>query len=247
LDEDDIKSSFIMNKGKLYLINNFDLEEFYHIKMYNVELPNLFIFQINNLNCDGSLKRVDSHLSTTLVNIECEYLIELVSIGKFMVLTTFEKNTLVFILYDCETQLIKHRYSCSILVELSDPYKLCSARERENKIIFFVANSSLLELIIENDKLNMEAQILDGIKGKINCVYSDKLKFILSCEDNSIKVFAPKSKKLRYNLLGGSTTVVPKSFVANPKKSGFSIIKVSESKILGAIGNLIREFNFTYN
>ena len=55
------------------------------------------------------------------------------------------------------------------------------------------------------------------------------------------------TKELWYNLLGGSMSIIPKSFIFNPYTTGFSIVILTKSKIIGCIGNLIREYNFNLN
>ena len=80
----------------------------------------------------------------------------------------------------------------------------------------------------------------------INCIESDDFRIVISSDELFMAIFDIKSRKLWFNLLGGSKTVVPKSFVKHPNYEGFHILEVTRNSIVSAIGNLIREYNFTF-
>ena len=61
-----------------------------------------------------------------------------------------------------------------------------------------------------------------------------------------MSIFDIRNGQLWFNLLGGSKTVIPKSFVKHPNYEGFHIIKVTRDAIVSVIGNLIREYKFTF-
>ena len=53
-----------------------------------------------------------------------------------------------------------------------------------------------------------------------------------------------KKREVWHKLLGGSMTVIPKSFVQNPLYKGFSNIELTRHSIIVSLGNLIRIYDF---
>ena len=53
-----------------------------------------------------------------------------------------------------------------------------------------------------------------------------------------------RTGKSYYALRGGSKTVHPKSYVKNPERDGFAYLSLTEGKVVGARGNLIRVYSF---
>ena len=77
-----------------------------------------------------------------------------------------------------------------------------------------------------------------------NDIAHDNYKFAMAFSDNTIKIFSSKDNTLWYNLLGGSMTIIPKSFVAHPSLIGFSSVHLTKYSVIGSLGNLIRIYNF---
>ena len=80
----------------------------------------------------------------------------------------------------------------------------------------------------------------------INCIESDEFRIAIASDEQYLAVLDIKTGKLWFNLLAGSKTVQPKSFVNHPNYQGFHIIEVTRNSIVAVIGNLIREYKFTF-
>src|SRR5689334_16548021 len=79
---EDVKKSFLVKNNKIFLINNFDVDELFLINKYkNVQLHNLFIFdkeEPRNLN---------------RIRVEMDYLLEVTSIRNFIVVIGFSASS----------------------------------------------------------------------------------------------------------------------------------------------------------
>ena len=80
----------------------------------------------------------------------------------------------------------------------------------------------------------------------INCIESDEFRIVIASDEQYLAVFDIKTGKLWFNLLAGSKTVQPKSFVKHPNYQGFHLIEVTRNSIVAVIGNLIRQYKFTF-
>jgi len=69
----------------------------------------------------------------------------------------------------------------------------------------------------------------------------------MASDDLYVAIFDINSGEFWYIFLGGSLTVVPKSFVKHPNYKGFHIVKMTRNAVLCAHGNLIREYKFVFN
>ena len=101
--------------------------------------------------------------------------------------------------------------------------------------------------MIINKNLNSPENTISFLEnegGRINCVAGDKYRLIIGTEGMAIGVYRTSNASVWYYLLGGSKTVVPKSFIKNPHYEGFNLLKVSRTSIIGVLGNLIREYSF---
>jgi hypothetical protein len=123
-------------------------------------------------------------------------------------------------------------------------YKFCKITDEG--IFLVLPGLRFIEVLLGNNKLTTVTYTYDNLKDKkVNCVSYDKFKFVVGFNDNTIKVFSTKEKQLWYNLLGGSMTVIPKSFVGYIE--GFHAIQLTKYSIIGCLGNLIREYSFNNN
>jgi hypothetical protein len=253
----DLKKSFLVKGTKVLLINNFDVAEFLHVKRYKSEtLPNLFVFE--------------KGLQTNLVRmvVDMDYLLEITSVRNYTVIIgltikngfniQFYSNSDLVMKYSTNFSLYNHfsNYLRLYLTETNNIhtyfinhnllYNFCKILNEEG-LFFVIPNTEFLVLEIKNGKLLTEKiPFDDALKTKaVNCVDFDKFKFAIAFDDNTIKVFSSKDKVQWYNLQGGSLTVVPKSFVNNPTIKGFSQVILTKTSIIGVLGNLIREYNFS--
>ena len=80
----------------------------------------------------------------------------------------------------------------------------------------------------------------------ITCIEADMFRIVIASDDLFMSIFDIKTGKMWFNLLGGSKSVTTKSFVKHPNFSGFHFIKVTRNAIYSLIGNLIREYRFTF-
>lgn len=260
-DLENIKKSYLIKNNRVLLINNFDLDEMFIISKYKtVNLHNLFIFQ------------KDDTRNIERIKIDMEYLIEIASIRNYFVIFGFSQNLGLCVNLYSESNLT-FKYSTNIPLQpidnsqqlLLDNIRINFANDNFNPIkktflynyckvndeslMLVIPNSEFVDISIKADKLVKNQYYLsdDLKKKKVNCVNFDKFKFVVSFDDGTIKVFSAKEKNLWYNLLSGSMTVIPKSFVAHPDIVGFSKIYLTKYSIIGAMGNLIREYSFNQN
>ena len=111
----------------------------------------------------------------------------------------------------------------------------------------FNASIKSFKLTINNESLseiNLEYKSKEGSKDIINCIHGFENKLAIASSNMTIGIWDLKIGKHLYKLSGGSMAVKPKSFVDNPNIRGVSIAKMSEGRIVCAIGNLIRAYVF---
>ena len=80
----------------------------------------------------------------------------------------------------------------------------------------------------------------------ITCIEADMFRIVIASDDLFMTIFDIKTGRMWFNLLGGSKSVTTKSFVKHPNFNGFHFIKVTRNAIYSLIGNLIREYRFTF-
>ena len=80
----------------------------------------------------------------------------------------------------------------------------------------------------------------------INCIEGDVFRIVIASDELFMTIFDIKTGRKWFNLLGGSKSVKPKSFIKHPNYEGFHLIKLTRNSIVSAIGNLIREYRFTF-
>lgn len=80
----------------------------------------------------------------------------------------------------------------------------------------------------------------------ITCIEADMFRIVIASDDLFMSIFDIKTGRMWFNLLGGSKSVTSRSFVKHPNFNGFHFIKVTRNAIISLIGNLIREYRFTF-
>ena len=80
----------------------------------------------------------------------------------------------------------------------------------------------------------------------ITCIEADMFRIVIASDDLFMSIFDIKTGRMWFNLLGGSKSVTTRSFVKHPNFNGFHFIKVTRNAIFSLIGNLIREYRFTF-
>jgi hypothetical protein len=225
----------LVKAAKLYLIDNLDPIESLNINCYkSVNLHNLYQFdKYDHLNRSNRSK------------VEMNELNEITSFRNFIVIFGSDIGNMGIIFLNDVDLVLKYIYKDIILNNPSLQYRIVE----DIGAFVILYDNNLYEIKIKSHNLSVnKLAISQQFNNKtINCFILDTYKLLIGFEDLTIKVFSQKDKKLWYTLLGGSMTVIPKSFVKHPEINGISNILVTRSKIIGVIGNLIREYSFSYS
>ena len=114
--------------------------------------------------------------------------------------------------------------------------------------MYFLINEVELNKISNLNIQQLKVENVASIKknDKVNCVEADEFRLVIGTDENTLSVYDRTSGDLWFLLLGGSLTVKPKSFVEHPLYKSFHIVKITRNSIVGVIGNMFREYNFTF-
>ncbi len=118
-----------------------------------------------------------------------------------------------------------------------------------NKVeMYYLINNVYLKKLENINVKQLKVNSISTLKSisSINCIEGDIFRIVIASDESYMAIFDIKTGKLWFNLLSGSRTVVPKSFVKHPNYEGFHLIKVTRNSIISVIGNLIREYRFTF-
>ena len=234
--------NFVVNEDKIFLYINKEPIRNRMISSYNNRnsLPNVFYFKKNAFIANGFHIDLDYIYNILLINND-----EVAFIGK--------KNTI-----NNETQIVMKIYKTSYF-SMSREVVLYKEGNYNNNLkfdliyykfpeMYYLINEKYLKQI-ENVGVN-QLKVVDigTLKdiSSINCVEADEFRVVLASDELFMAIFDIKTGKLWFNLLGGSKTVVPKSFVKHPNYEGFNQIQITRNSIVSVIGNLIREYRFTF-
>ena len=118
----------------------------------------------------------------------------------------------------------------------------------KNGEMYFLINEVELNKISNLNIQQLKVENVASIKknDKVNCVEADEFRLVIGTDENTLSVYDRTSGDLWFLLLGGSLTVKPKSFVEHPLYKSFHIVKITRNSIVGVIGNMFREYNFTF-
>ena len=228
--------NFICDGDLIIVFSNFDFTKYHLLNRYTKnnfgkkkKLDNLFIFNRKTISKIG-------------YNINYEYIYNIIKLenGNFGILG-FLKGDLSYRKYSLQNELLKTNQTFNIHIN-NIPQKV-HLLYYDEKIISILINESKL---INRELNSTPAKIyrLENKGGNINCIEGDKFRIIIANESNTLGIYNRNDASLWYYLLGGSMTVIPKSFIKNPSYNGFNIIKVTRTSIIGVMGNLIREYSF---
>ena len=114
--------------------------------------------------------------------------------------------------------------------------------------MYFLINGKELKKIENIGVKQMKVTNIATLKDVPNttCIEADMFRIVIASDDLYMSIFDIKTGRMWFNLLGGSKTITGKSFVKHPNFNGFHFIKVTRDAILSLIGNLIREYKFTF-
>ena len=228
--------NFICDGDLIIVFSNFDFTKYHLINRYTKnnfgkkkKLDNLFILNRKTISKIG-------------YNIDYQYIYNINKLenGNFGILG-FSNGKISYRKYSLQNELLKTNQIFNIPIE-----------GKPNNIDILYFDEKIISILINESKvINKElnttpAKIynLENKGGIINCLVGDKYRIIIATDNNTLGIYNRNNASLWYYLLGGSMTVIPKSFIKNPLYNGFNIIKVTRTSIIGVMGNLIREYSF---
>ena len=114
--------------------------------------------------------------------------------------------------------------------------------------MYFLINGTKLNKIANIGTKQLKVKNVGILKAipSITCIDADEFRVVVGSDELFMAIFDIKNGKLWFNLFGGSKTVVPRSFVKHPDYEGFHFLKATRNAIVSVIGNLIREYRFTF-
>ena len=225
-------SLFAISGNSLYTFTNFDLCKFYMLSRFDnkMVLNNAFVFNTQYAKSNS-------------------YRINLFYIFDVFILK--HNSNVCYFGIDCKQRPMLLEYAKDIdglklirslqIAAYFDSIEIMSYEE--NKLTFLINELRLSS--INMVKLSPMKEItLEKSNSKMNYCVCDKYRCVVGYDNNMIKVLNAQTGTLWYNLLGGSMTIIPKSFIKHPNYVGFHLIKLTRWSIVGAMGNLIREYSF---
>ena len=233
---------FVVNEDKIFLYINKEPVRNRMISNYNNKnsLPNVFYFKKNAFIANG-------------YHIDLDYIYNILLINNNEVAFIGRNNTI-----NNETQIIMKIYNTSYF-SLSKEILLYKQENSNNNLkfdliyykfpeVYYLINEKYLKKIENVGVKQLKVVDIETLKdiSSINCVEADEFRIVLASDDLFMSIFDIKTGKLWFNLLGGSKTVVPRSFVKHPNYEGFNQIQITRNSIVSVIGNLIREYRFTF-
>ena len=234
---------FVVNEDKVFLYINKEPIRNRMISSYNNKnsLPNVFYFKKNTFLANGCHIDLDYIYNILLINND-----EVAFIGR--------KNTI-----NNDTQIIMKIYNTSYFSQSKEIvlYKEASYNRTNLKFdliyfkfpeMYYLINEKELKKIENVGVQQLKVVDIGTLKEilSINCIEADEFRIVLASDELYMSIFDLKTGKMWFNLLGGSKTVVPKSFVKHPNYEGFNQIQITRNSIVSVIGNLIREYRFTF-
>ena len=235
-------SNFVICGDKLILYINFDPVKKILIEKYNCRklLPNAYYFDL------GKKSYKDYH-------IDLKYINDIVKINEDKVgfIGINNNNKLVIQIYSSEN---------SIFIGEGElfPEKAGSIHQFDFlysnlpeglEFYYLINNNQLYKMNLGNFKQIKKSLINNNMNAvsNVNCIESDKHKIVLASSKLYIAIFDIISGEFWYIFLGGSLTVIPKSFLKHPNFEGFHILQVTNNSVIAAHGNLIREYKFVFD
>ena len=226
---------FVVNEDKIFLYINIEPVKNKLISIYNNKdiLPNVFIFKKNTRIAEGHHIDLDYIYNILLISNK-----EVAFMGH-----NNKSNKIIMMIYN--TSFFNQLREVELYNQKPDSFDLLYFNNQE---LYYLINRKILKKV-QNVYVNqLKVDFLGNLKDvpSINCIEADELRIILASDELFMSIFDIKTGKLWFNFLGGSKTVVPKSFVKHPQYEGFHYLKLTRDSIISVIGNLIREYKFTF-
>ena len=240
-DEDTINKNgdhktFIYDGDLIIVYSNFEFTKYHFVKRYNSfqfgkkgKLDNLYILNRKTVSKYG-------------FNLPFDYIYNIIKLenGNFSLLG-FKDNNILYGKYIFQNNSLKNNSFVNINVN-SKPHDVYLLYYENNMFSILLHGNMIINKNLNSPENTIS--FLENEGGRINCVAGDKYRLIIGTEGMAIGVYRTSNASVWYYLLGGSKTVVPKSFIKNPHYEGFNLLKVSRNSIIGVLGNLIREYSF---
>ena len=229
---------FVVNDDKIFLYINREPVKNKFISTYQIKdiLPNVFIFKKNT-------RLFESY------HIDLDYIFNILLINN---------KEVAFIGYNFNKKLIMKIYSTSYFFQ-SREVQLYNDNDNphlETFDLLYCKNQEMVYLINQKILKKVDNVLVKQLKvtnigtldkvDKINCIEADEFRIVLASDELFMGIFDIKTGRKWFILLGGSKTVKPKSFVKHPNYEGFHYMDLTRNSIVSVIGNLIREYKFTF-
>ena len=234
-------NNFVVTEDKVISYINKEPVRHRLICSYNSkrELPNVFVFKKNTFLPNGYHIDLDKILNILPINNA-----EVGFIGINTNPNNNRKQVVLKIYYLAYFSLARE-------IELSDNNENVEYFDMifyKNPTLYYLINETKLKKIENIGVKQLTINDIGKLKKitSINCIESDDFRIVIGSDELFLAVFDIKTGKLWFNLLGGSKTVFPKSYVKHPNYEGFHYLKVTRNSIVSLMGNLIREYRFTF-
>ena len=239
LIEQNHETSFVLCNNKLILFINYEPVKKKLICKYNCKklLPNAYFI-------DRETKLYKD------LHVDLEYIYNIIKIAEDKVgfIGVNSNKILMIKIYSTENpallgEKILHNDAFASIKEFSLLY---SDFPKNQELYYLIDHSILYKMNLANLKQIKVQKIKQPLKevNYVNCIESDRNKIVMASDELYIAIFNITNGEFWYIFLGGSLTVVPKSFVSHPLYKGFHIMKLTRNAIICAQGNLIREYRY---
>ncbi|MCQ2817113.1 MAG: hypothetical protein MJ252_07595 [archaeon] len=235
-------NSFCIDGGSIIVATSYDATRYNITNKYRnaKNIPNVFLFS-----------RENSYIKSK-IHVDMDYIFNVFKGPSDQVILTGTFNNSIKVVYLSVSSLkieIKQNIQKDSFDNINELDMVIASRDKSN-LIFLVNCENLFKVDLKTK--NFEGPIaLEKREGEQtherNCYIMDPYRVIIANSNNHLKIHSSNTGKLFHYLSGGSTTVVPKSFIKHPNFNGFHIIIATRYSIIGVMGNLIREYCFTPN
>ena len=233
--------NFVVTEDKVISYINKEPVRHRLISSYNSkrDLPNVFVFKKNTFLPNGYHIDLDTILNILPINNA-----EVAFIGINTNPNNYRKQVVLKVYYLAY-------FSQAREIVLSDNNENVEHFDMifyKNPTLYYLINETKLKKIENIGVKQLTINDIGTLKKitSINCIESDDFRIVIGSDELFLAVFDIKTGKLWFNLLGGSKTVFPKSYVKHPNYEGFHYLKVTRNAIISLMGNLIREYRFTF-
>ena len=234
-------NNFVVTDDKVILYINKEPVRHKLISSYNRkgELPNVFVFKKNTFIANGYHIDLDFIFNILPINNA-----EVAFIGTNTNPNNNRKQVVMKIYYLTYFSPARE----IVLSDNNENVEFFDMIHYKNPTLYYLINETKLKKIENIGVKQLTINNIGTLKTipSINCIESDDFRIVIGSDELFLAVFDIKTGKLWFNLLGGSKTVVPKSFVKHPNYEGFHFLIVTRNAIVSIIGNLIREYKFTF-